>query len=183
MSTEDTVHTTFRSTSCSSSSRSTVERSMRISSSSKPFSRSCRASSTVPTAKRPTPLSRSRRARHTAPRPLPFPVSTPYRAAPWARSFKTDMLFRTAAFSMTSLRMADGSLLSVSGWGQMSRVRYFITPGGKRQRKGPPSTPDQNRISQRFTKNFQFLSRPRRAWIFQGAKAGRTCAKGEKMLQ
>ena len=77
VSTEETVHTTFRSTSCSSSSRSVVERSMRISSSSKPAWRSFSASFTSHTAKRPMPSARSSLAMGTTPAPPPSPVSTP----------------------------------------------------------------------------------------------------------
>lgn len=106
VSTDETVHTTLRSTSRSSSSRSTVERSIRISSVSKPDSRSSWASSTELTPKRVTPASRSSRARRTAPTPPPWPDTTPYRAAPWARSLITAILFRMAERSMINLRMA-----------------------------------------------------------------------------
>ena len=67
VSAEPTVHTTFRSMSCSSSARSTVGRSIRISSSTKPALRR---------AKRPMPSSRSSRASSTSPAPWPSPVST-----------------------------------------------------------------------------------------------------------
>ena len=76
VSAEPTVHTTFRSMSCSSSARSTVGRSIRISSSTKPALRRAAASAGSLTAKRPMPSSRSSRASSTSPAPWPSPVST-----------------------------------------------------------------------------------------------------------
>ena len=77
VSTEEMVHTTFRSTSRSSSSRSVVERSIRISSSTKPALRRASAWAVSLTAKRPIPSSRSSLASGTVPAPPPSPVSTP----------------------------------------------------------------------------------------------------------
>ena len=74
---EPTVQITFRSSSCSSSSRSVVQRSMRISSSTKPAFRRAAASATSDTAKRPMPSARRTRASSTRPAPWPSPVTTP----------------------------------------------------------------------------------------------------------
>ena len=155
VSTEEMVHTTFRSTSRSSSSRSTVARSIRSSSSSKPASRRAWASSTVPTAKRLIPSSRIRRASSVRPAPPPSPVSTPYSAAPLARSLMTAMLARTAAFSMISLRMVDGSLLSVSGVRpQLLNITFYHASGKKATRRGRHGRGKGEKTG-RFTKSFQ----------------------------
>ena len=77
VSTEEMVHTTFRSTSRSSTSRSVVERSMRISSSTKPAFRSASASSASLTAKRPMPSARSSSALSAMPAPPAPPERTP----------------------------------------------------------------------------------------------------------
>ena len=66
VSAEPTVHTTFRSMSCSSSARSST----------KPALRRAAASAGSLTAKRPMPSSRSSRASSTSPAPWPSPVST-----------------------------------------------------------------------------------------------------------